>query len=457
MRVPESETYCAAHITSNEGGLEYVQSKHQLSAEDFAEPVPFAVVRVAEELREDGHEVNPGAVRHRLREEDVWDDPCGGPEWWSGFVGTAGDGENIDLHAERVSNASRLRAVSGPAEEIKEVCANGQRPGEAIEDVEGLTTELLEAQASQESNVMDGEEIAEGVMVMITSDEPANLTLDTGWTRYDDRFGGLIQNRINIFAARTDHGKTVAADQVGLNVGRRFCKQGLEKSVVIFDLENDKSSKQMRFAANLSGVPIQAISRHAEGKEPLADPQIKKVHRAADTLQGLPVVVDTTPGADSTYIRSRVLTEQATREVGLVIVDYLTQMGEPGDGAMEKTMNAVRGLHDLAKSLKIPILAVSQINREPVRGSDPEPKLHHMSWSDSVARKPAQVTTLLHHLAHWDQTSRSTEARPDPEKFSVFVRKNKGPKGPLELTFKKDCLRIIDQKDPQPYDTDAPF
>ena len=179
------------------------------------------------------------------------------------------------------------------------------------------------------------------------------------------------------------------------------------------------------------------------------------MHEAADQLQKLPIIVDTTPGADSRYMRSRVLTEQAKRDVGLIAVDYLTQMGEQGDGAMEKVMNAVTGLHNTAQETETTVLAISQINRKPMSGDDPEPKLHHMSWSDDVAQKPAQVTTLLHHLAHWDQTSRNAGGRPDPERMSLFVRKNKGPKGPLDCTFKKDCLRIVDKKDRQAYD-DSP-
>jgi replicative DNA helicase len=456
MRVSESETYCAAHVARS-GELAPLHTAG-VTAEDFAETGPYAVVSIAETLHDRGEPVTAESVRHLLRQHGVWEE-MGGQEWWSVFIGRGGDGDSFQTHIRDVRAASQVRDAIGPAEEIVSVAQNGHAPREAVAEVSDLTGELLEAQASLETDVHRGGDLAAGVMDLVTSEEPANLTLATGFPRYDERFKGLINARVNVIAARTDHGKTVFADQIALNVARRYLRRdGSEKSVLVFDLENGPQAKQMRYASNLSGVPIGQIEAHAERRAALADPQLKDVHEAADLLQSLPIVVDTTAGADTQYIRSRILTEQARREVGLVVVDYLTQMGESGDGAMEQTMNAVKGLHDLAKSLGIPVLAVSQINRQPVSSSDPEPKLHHMSWSDDVAQKPAQVTTLHHYLAHWDQTSRNQAQRPDPERLGVFVRKNKGPKGPLELTFDKDCLRIYDEEDPEPYqETESPF
>ena len=451
MRVPGSETYCAAHVARS-GALAPLHTAG-VSAEDFAESGPYAVVSVAETLHNRGEAVSAESIRHLLRQKGVWSE-LGGQEWWSGFIGHAGDGDSFQTHVRDVRAASQLREALGPAEDIVSVVQNGHPPREAVGEVSELTGELLEAQARLETDVHRGPDLAAGVMELVSGDDPAELTLPTGFPRYDERYKGLINARLNVIAARTDHGKTVFADQIGLNVARRYLKTAdgdPEQCVLAFDLENGPRAKQMRFAANLSGVPIGQIQDHAEQREPLADPQLAGVHEAADLLENLPVVVDTTAGADTTYIRSRVLTEQSRRDVGLIIVDYLTQMGEPGDGAMEKTMNAVRGLHDLAKTLKVPVLAVSQINREPVTRSDPEPKLHHMSWSDDVAQKPAQVTTLHHYHAHWDQTGRSDTRRPDPERLGVFVRKNKGPKGPMELTFEKGCLRIYDDDDPAPF------
>jgi replicative DNA helicase len=167
-------------------------------------------------------------------------------------------------------------------------------------------------------------------------------------------------------------------------------------------------------------------------------------------MQELPHVVDTTSDADSSYIRSRCLAEQSDEEVGLVIVDYVTQMAERGDGAMERTMNAMGGLHALAKALNVPVVAISQVNRQPAAG-DKEPQLHHLSWSDDVAQVPAQVHMLHHPHTHWEQTDRNPGGEPDEEDLFLYTRKNKGPAGATKLKFDTDTLRICDENDPAPF------
>jgi len=186
------------------------------------------------------------------------------------------------------------------------------------------------------------------------------------------------------------------------------------------------------------------------------------VVRAAGTLADLPIVFDMTSGADATYIRSRVQAEAARGEVGLVIVDYLTQMGGTGD-PMERVMDAVVGLHNLARDLGVSVLAVSQINRQPVQGGDPSPKLHHMAWSSDVEQKPALVMAIHHDHAHWEATGRDPTAEPDPHHATLYVRKNKGPQGACPLHYDTARLRATDPQDRDPHsaprrtDESAPF
>jgi replicative DNA helicase len=291
---------------------------------------------------------------------------------------------------------------------------------------------------------MDGEDMAEGVMEMLTAEEPQELYMPTGFPSLDDLLDGLVVGRVNVVAARTGHGKSAFADQLMLNVAKRG------KKVLKFDLENSEMAVKTRLSANLSGVPAQAIQRHAQHKSKLDKQQFRAVSEAADTMQDLPHVVDTTSDADSSYIRSRCLAEESDGEVGLVIVDYVTQMAERGDGAMERAMNAMGGLHALAKALNVPVVAISQVNRKPASG-DTEPQLHHLSWSDDVAQVPAQVHMLYHPHTHWEQTDRNPGGEPDEEDLFLYTRKNKGPAGATKLKFDTDTLRICDENDPAPF------
>lgn len=444
MKCPASETYCAARVALGEGALNSLHLRG-VGGEDFVEPGPKAVVEAAENLREQGDEITSSAVRHQMKQNGTFE-RVGGAEWWSRLFGSGGDGSDLERHIQIVAAASQLRDVDSHAKSIRKVANNGRKPRAALEEVEGITSDLLEAQTREEENIMDGGALAEGVMDMLTSEEPQELFLKTGFPSLDDLLDGLVVGRVNVVAARTGHGKSAWVDQLLLNVARRWD----DKKVIKFDLENSEMAVKSRLASNLSGVPVQDIKRHAQHKSKLAKPQFSKVANAADQIQNLPLVIDTTSSANSRYIRSRCLAEASDSEVGLVIVDYITQMAERGDGAMEKAMNAMSGLHSLAKSLDVPVVAVSQVNRKPAAG-DTEPQLHHLSWSDDVAQVPAQVHMLYHPHTHWEQTDRNPGGEPDERDIYLFTRKNKGPAGATKLRFEPDTLRIYDEQDPQPF------
>jgi replicative DNA helicase len=439
-----SETYCAARVAIGEGALSSLHLRG-VGAEDFIEPGPKAVVQAAEELRENDDEITSSAVRHQIQQNGTWEE-IGGAEWWSGFFGAGGDGSDLERHIKIVAAASQLRDVDHKATKIHKVASDARKPRAALEAVENLTADLLEVQTREEENVMDGGALAEGVMDMLTADQPQEMFLKTGFPNLDDLLDGLVVGRVNVVAARTGHGKSAWVDQLLLNVARRWD----EKKALKFDLENSETAVKSRLASNLSGVPVQDIKRHAQHKSKLATPQFQRVAEAADQIADMPLVVDTTSSADSRYIRSRCLAENSGSEVGLVVVDYVTQMSERGDGAMEQAMNAMSGLHMLAKSLDVPVVAVSQVNRKPASG-DTEPQLHHLSWSDDVAQVPAQVHMLYHPHTHWEQTDRNPGGEPDPNQLYLYTRKNKGPAGATQLRFEPETLRIYDEQDRQPF------
>lgn len=442
MHASHSETYCASRVALGEGAFTQLRLQ-KVQASDFIEPGPRAVMDAVEGLREAGDEITSTAIRHRMKQDGRWEQ-IGGDKWWSRFVGASGDGSDLERHGKIVKAASRLRDVGYTARQIDEEATEGSKPRESLASVQDLTGDLLEVLTEEDTNVMDGEDMAEGVMEMLTAEEPQELYMPTGFPSLDDLLDGLVVGRVNVVAARTGHGKSAFADQLMLNVAKRG------KKVLKFDLENSEMAVKTRLSANLSGVPAQAIQRHAQHKSKLDKQQFRAVSEAADTMQDLPHVVDTTSDADSSYIRSRCLAEESDGAVGLVIVDYVTQMAERGDGAMERAMNAMGGLHALAKALNVPVVAISQVNRKPASG-DTEPQLHHLSWSDDVAQVPAQVHMLYHPHTHWEQTDRNPGGEPDEEDLFLYTRKNKGPAGATKLNFDTDTLRICDEDDPAPF------
>ncbi len=450
------ESYLAAYVLTSEQGLGRLHTSG-VTAEDFQYPDPYAVMRIAETLDEQGEPVTPKSVQQLMKQKGVWEReerPVPAQEWWSDFIGQGQDESGVETAIRYVRTSSTLRDMGEPAEEICKLTQNGHDPTEAIEEARDLTADLLEVQREPENTVLEGSDIGRGIVELLESDERQDIYLPTGFPGLDALIDGFKVGRVNVLAGRSNHGKSLWCDQLMLNVARRWEDEG--KRVLKFDLENTDLDLQARLASNLSGVPIRKVQQALQGDTDLAEPHAEKVVKAAGRISDLPITVDSNASADSQYIRSRVRAEQTKGEVGLVIVDYITQMAEPGDSAMEKVMSALSSLHALAKNEDIPVVVVAQINRSPLSAQSPEPQIHHLMWSDELAQKPAQVLMLHSPHAHWEQTESQHAPEPDREELYLFVRKNKGGQGVYEFKFKEDCLRVVDPKDRDNQDN-APF
>jgi len=126
MHASHSETYCASRVALGEGAFTQLRLQ-RVEASDFIEPGPRAVLDAAEGLRETGDEITSTAIRHRIKQDERWEE-VGGDEWWARFVGAGGDGSDLERHGKIVKAASRLRDVGYTAQQINEEATEGTKP-----------------------------------------------------------------------------------------------------------------------------------------------------------------------------------------------------------------------------------------------------------------------------------------------------------------------------------------
>lgn len=461
IREKESENVVLGYLITHPEAMAEVMTKNVRTSHFMGDAGKVAAACF--DLFDQGHLSNR-TIRSEMKARGIWDE-LGGEQSITALEKLGWGDESFSYHLDRIKKAHKLRgreAAMGKAlNELRKEHRNLESKESATEDA---LKELLKISSEDVETVATGRDMAESTDELTSGEK--NILSPTGLWGFDDEIKGIHVGRINVFAGRTDHGKGVTTDTIAMNHAIRYRKGGENKQVLKFDLENGRDMAHARFLAMLSyredvpegqmrGVPISRLMQRINGDIELSSSEYDRLEEAKEKLGELPLVIDTQGGVDSSYVKARMMAQSADTQVGLVIVDYMGLMSAPGKNKTERIENALRDLHEITKEFEIPMIAVSQTNREPTHRQHGVPHLNDLSWSDSLAKYPALVAMVNHPYQHWEQTGREGE-EPDPEEYHIFVQKNKGHTGGITLRFDKKFLRLYSPEDPEISSTKAP-
>jgi replicative DNA helicase len=270
-----------------------------------------------------------------------------------------------------------------------------------------------------------------------------NVTgLATHFIDFDEKTSGLQPSELTIIAARPSMGKTAWA----INIAQNAAVLG-SKIVAIFSLEMSKESLLRRMLASQASVDARKIQTGHLYKD-----DVSKLTSALELLAESKLFIDDTPGISLTEMRakSRRLKQQEGG-LDLIVVDYLQLMSgsSPGPGAKRyenrtQEVSAVsRGLKALAKELKVPVVALSQLSRaSEQRGGDKKPMLSDLRESGSI-EQDADVVAFIHRESYYNKDENG-EPDPDTEgKAEIIIAKQRnGPTGSVHLAFLSKFTRF---------------
>ncbi|MBW4642605.1 MAG: replicative DNA helicase [Goleter apudmare HA4340-LM2] len=252
----------------------------------------------------------------------------------------------------------------------------------------------------------------------------ASPALSTGFYDLDSLLGGgFRRRRLYVLAARPGVGKSALAGNIALNVA-----QLSRLPVAIFSLEMSEDEYVQRFLSSESGIENSFLKT---GR--VSNNQWEPLSQAISCLSDLPIFINDHSCPTLTEIRSQVRrVSSRSGGVGLVVVDYLQLMAEATDFRLnmaQRVGEISRGLKKLAKDLDVPVLALSQLNREVEHRHDKRPVLSDLKDSGSVEQDSDVVIMLYRDEIHNPDT-------PDRGISEFIVRKQRnGPTGTVKLLF----------------------
>ena len=253
----------------------------------------------------------------------------------------------------------------------------------------------------------------------IQNRESAFAGLPTGFRDVDELLSGLQPGNLIMLAARPGVGKSSLATNVARNVSVES-----RVPVAMFSLEMSRWEIGMRLLCAEAGVAWDRIRGRRVGADDWA-----RIVQAAEVLHDAPLSIVDSGNVTIVDIRAKARRLSARKQgLGLIIVDYLQLMSHHRrvDNRQQEIAEISRSLKLLAKELAIPVLAVSQLNRDPERRQDKRPQLSDLRESGSL-EQDADVVMFIHR----------DDSSPDSKGLAelIVAKHRNGPTDSLRLTF----------------------
>jgi replicative DNA helicase len=344
---------------------------------------------------------------------------------------------NIRYHCKIVREKGMMRGLLRSVTDIASNVYDGELDAEELMDFAEKTVFDLSERRIKASFVTLKEVIKDSFqMIEHLYDRKETITgVPSGFKELDDLTTGFQKSDLIIIGGRPSMGKTAFSLNIAQHVG-----VNMNEPVAIFSLEMSKEQLAFRMLCSEAMVDSNSIRKGFIKKD-----DWHNLTSAAGKLAGSPIFIDDTSGMTVLEMRAKARRLKAEHGLSLVIVDYLQLMR--GRGNVERREQEIseisRSLKGLAKELRVPVIALSQLNRGvETRGGTKKPTLADLRESGAI-EQDADVIIFLYRDEVYNKDN------PDNKnKAEIIVAKQRnGPTDSLTLSFLSHCTRFMDYTD----------
>ena len=349
------------------------------------------------------------------------------------YVPSAG---NIRRYAEIVRERSILRKLVSASDEIATNAFNPQ--GRPVADIVDEAEQKIFNIGEQGSRMKQGFQGMDSLVVALLdrvqemADNPNDVTgVPTGFYDLDRMTAGFQAGDLIVLAARPSMGKTALAINIAEHVA---LQEGLP--VAVFSMEMGAAQLAVRIVGSIGRIDQ---SHLRTGK--LTDEEWPRLTEAIEKLRNISLHIDESAGLTSSELRAnaRRLARQCG-QLGLIVVDYLQLMSgstSSDENRATELGEISRGLKMLAKELKCPVLALSQLNRSVETRPDKRPMMSDLRESGAI-EQDADIIMFIYRDDYYTK-----EASKEPGVAEVIIAKQRnGPTGVIKLVFLKPITKF---------------
>ncbi len=400
-----------------------------ITPEDFYREAHRKIFEAMVTLYQEGKPVDPVTLTELLESQGVLE-AVGGVSFLASLPDAVPVTTNLTAYARILREKAVLRRLLQAAEAISERVLSGEGEFQDILDfAEKSIFEISEFKAAQSFTHIS--KILQDTFAHIEQlyERKESITgLPTGLEGIDRLLAGLQPSDLIIVAARPSMGKTAFAlnlcQHAALRVG---------VPVAIFSLEMSKEQLVLRMLTSESKVDA---TRVRTGQ--LDEDDWNRLVDGSEKLYHAPIYIDDTPGITIHELRAKVRHLRKEHNIGLVVVDYLQLMTSSGKlGSREQEIAEIsRGLKAIAKELRLPVVALSQLNRSLESRTDKRPLMSDLRESGAIEQDADVIMFIYREVVY---RRKETEEELDEElkrRAEIIVGKQRnGPTGTVRLVF----------------------
>ncbi len=408
------------HITSFLNAKDFFQKRHQWIYEAIAalhdRKEPTDLVTLTDEL----------SRRNQL--EDI-----GGPVFLTDLINATPTSIHVEYYARIIERTAVLRRLIDGATQIAKLAYDDMEDvKEIIDRAESIIFGVSEQRTDRDlAPIRDALDTYYDRLEYLREHQGEIVGIPTNLRDLDKLLGGMQRSDLLILAGRPGMGKTSLALSIALQAARKW-----DKRIAIFSLEMSDEQLVQRLLSGETGIDSQRLrlGHIQEHEEPI-------LLQAATLLSNTSIFLDDTPAISVMDLRTKARRLEAEHGLDLIIVDYLQLMrGTRSENRQQEISFISRSLKELARELRVPVLALSQLSRAVESRHDKRPMLSDLRESGSI-EQDADVVMFVYRDEVYNK---DTEF---PGVAEVIVAKHRsGPVGTFQVFFKKELTQFVDME-----------
>lgn len=408
------------HIASFLNAKDFFQKRHQWIYEAIASlhdrKEPTDLVTLTDEL----------SRRNQL--EDI-----GGPIFLTDLINATPTSIHVEYYARIIERTAVLRRLIDGATKIAKLAYDDtENVKEIIDRAESIIFGVSEQRTDKDlAPIRDALDTYYDRVEYLSQHQGEIVGIPTNLRDLDKLLGGMQRSDLLILAGRPGMGKTSLALSIALQAARKW-----DKRIAVFSLEMSDEQLVQRLLSGETGIDSQRLRLgHIQEHE------WSVLVQATTLLANTSIFLDDTPAISVMDLRTKARRLEAEHGLDLIIVDYLQLMrGTRSENRQQEISFISRSLKELARELRVPVLALSQLSRAVESRHDKRPMLSDLRESGSI-EQDADVVMFVYRDEVYNK---DTEF---PGVAEVIVAKHRsGPVGTFQVFFKKELTQFVDME-----------
>jgi replicative DNA helicase len=376
-----------------------------ISSAIFYDPAHVKIYEVIESLNNKGMIANPITLKNFFEKDNMLND-VGGTEYLVKLTRFSGSPKQAVDYAKIIHEMYLRRELVLISDKLSADTLNAnsqeQNAENIIEGTEKSLFDLAERGSFSQSFLKFNEALDQTIEMatLAMKSDQGIVGVPTGLADLDEKLGGLHKSDLVILAGRPGMGKTALATNIAYHAAQNLLSRQEKSSIAFFSLEMSSEQLSTRILSEQARIKSDDIRR---GK--VTETEINRYIETSRNIYNLPLYIDETPAITISTLSNRARRIKRLFGLSLIVVDYIQLMRAPssnnrGDNRVQEVSEITQGLKALAKELKVPVLALSQLSRAVESRDDKKPLLSDLRESGSI-EQDADVVMFVYREAYY--------------------------------------------------------